>query len=128
MKTTVHNPATGIYAATLEYVHAVELTAPQRFLFTAGTMGLDERGTPPPGLTDQLELVWENLRVILAHAGMTPDHIVRLTTYLRDAADADENAAARMRALGGRPVPTTVIVAETLSPHWLVEIEVLAAA
>ncbi|WP_027346822.1 hypothetical protein [Hamadaea tsunoensis] len=40
---------------------------------------------------------------------------------------AEANAAARIAALGGRPVPTTAIVAETLVGDWLVEIEVIAA-
>ena len=34
----------------------------------------------------------------------------------------------RLRVLGGRLVPTTAIVAETLDSAWLVEIEVIAAA
>ena len=63
-----------------------------------------------------------------AKAGMTVDNIVRLTSYLREPAYAEANAAARVAALGGRVVPTTAIVAQTLSPDWLVEIEVIAAA
>lgn len=59
---------------------------------------------------------------------MTVDNIVRLTSYLRDPAYADANAEARVAALGGRAVPTTAIVAETLASDWLVEIEVTAAA
>jgi enamine deaminase RidA (YjgF/YER057c/UK114 family) len=31
-------------------------------------------------------------------------------------------------ALGGRTIPTTAIVAQTLVSDWLVEIEVIAAA
>lgn len=58
---------------------------------------------------------------------MTTDNIVRLTSYLGDASHADANAAARVAALGQRRVPTTAIVAQLLSPNWLVEIEVVAA-
>jgi 2-iminobutanoate/2-iminopropanoate deaminase len=58
---------------------------------------------------------------------MTVDNIVRLTSYLRDPAYAEANAAARIATLGGRPVPTTAIVAGTLADDWLVEIEVIAA-
>jgi enamine deaminase RidA (YjgF/YER057c/UK114 family) len=96
-------------------------------LFVAGTMGLDPHGAPGATLTEQLELAWSNIRTILASAGMTVDNIVRLTSYLRDASYADANGAARVRALGGRAVPTTAIVAETLVSDWLVEIEVIAA-
>ncbi len=56
------------------------------------------------------------------------DNIVRITSYLRDASYAEANAQARVAALGGRLIPTTAIVAETLEADWLVEIEVIAAA
>jgi len=117
----------GIYPATPDYVHAAELRGFERLLFVSGTMGLDEAGAPGADLAQQLELVWTNLRAILAEADMTVDHIVRVTSYLRDAAYAGPNAAARVRALGGRAVPTTAIVVETLSPGWLIELEVVAA-
>ena len=100
---------------------------PTRFLFVAGTMGLGPGGAPGASLEEQLELVWANIRTILASAEMTVDNIVRVTSYLRDAAYAGPNAVARVAALGGRFVPTTAIVAATLSPEWLVEIEVIAA-
>jgi len=84
-------------------------------------------GEPGATLQEQLALIWANLRAILASAGMTVDNIVRLTSYLRDPAYAEANAKARAAALGGRPVPTTAIVAQTLYPSWLVEIEIIAA-
>ena len=59
---------------------------------------------------------------------MSVDNIVRLTSYLRDPAYAEENAKARVKALKGRVIPTIGIVAQTLSKDWLVEIEVVAAA
>ena len=55
------------------------------------------------------------------------DNVVRLTSYLRDRAYAEANAAARVAGLGGRAVPTTAIVAQTLVGDWLVEVEVIAA-
>jgi enamine deaminase RidA (YjgF/YER057c/UK114 family) len=58
---------------------------------------------------------------------MTVDAIVRLTSYLRDASYAKANAAAQVAALGGRVVPTTAIVAQTLVSAWLVEIDVIVA-
>ena len=128
METITHAPTEGVYPATDDYAHALEVRNPARFLFVAGTMGLDEQGAPAEGLTEQLPLIWRNLRAILASADMTVDNIVRLTSYLRDASYAEENAKARVAALGGRRIPTTAIVAETLSPAWLVEIEVVAVA
>ncbi|MEU5883742.1 RidA family protein [Spirillospora sp. NPDC047279] len=127
MEISVHNPSEGIYPAT-DWAHAIEVRNAERTVYVAGTMGLDPTGTPAPTLDEQLDLIWSNLRTILASAGMTVDNIVRVTSYLRDASYAEANMNARLKALGGRVVPTTAIVAETLTPDWLVEIEVIAAA
>ncbi|HJR73408.1 MAG TPA: RidA family protein [Luteimonas sp.] len=128
MDTKIHNPTAGVYAATDDYVHAIEVRDPQRLLFVSGTMGLDTDGVAGATLDDQLRLIWSNLRAILASAGMTVDNIVRLTSYLRDPAYAQANQDARIAALGDRRIPTTAIVVQTLSPDWLVEIEIVAAA
>ena len=127
MQMIVRNPTQGIYPATSDYVHAMEVREPKRFLYVAGTMGLDERGVAGKSLDEQLDLIWRNIRTVLASADMTVDNIVRLTSYLRDPAYAGENAKARVKALNGRVIPTIGIVAQTLSSDWLVEIEVIAA-
>jgi enamine deaminase RidA (YjgF/YER057c/UK114 family) len=127
MEIVAHNPTDGIYPAVGDYVHALEVRGPGRILFVAGTMGLDSDGVAGATLTDQLELIWSNIRTILASADMTVENVVRVTSYLRDASYAEANAVARARELGGRLVPTTAIVVETLVSDWLVEIEVIAA-
>jgi 2-iminobutanoate/2-iminopropanoate deaminase len=128
MQQVVHNPADGIYAATPDYVHALEVRGPERWLYIAGTMGLRQDGSAPKTLDEQLELIWANIRTILAEANMTTDNIVRITSYLRDPSYAAANGAARERALGSRRIPTTAIVVQTLDPAWLVEIEAIAVA
>ena len=128
MDTKIRNPTEGIYPATPDYVHALEVLDCKRLLFVSGTMGLDEAGVAGTTLDDQLRLIWSNLRTILASAGMTVDNIVRLTSYLRDASYAEANQNARTAALGERRIPTTAIVVQTLSTDWLVEIEIVAAA
>ena len=127
MELVPHNPTDGVYPASDDYVHAMEVRGASQLLFVAGTMGLDPAGRPGAGLAEQLDLIWSNIRTILASADMTVANIVRLTSYLRDESYAEANAAARVEALGGRPVPTTAIVAATLVSDWLVEIEVIAA-
>lgn len=128
MQMIERNPKDGIYATTPDYVHAMEVVAPSRFLFSSGTMGLDGNGKAPAGLEEQLALLWSNLRRILADAHMTTDNIIRLTSYLRDVSYVEANQEARLRAIGDRRIPTVAIVAETLTPDWLVEIEIIAAA
>lgn len=123
-----HNPTAGIYPATPDYVHALEVRNPTRFLYVSGTMGLDARGVAGKTLTEQVALVWSNIRTILASTGMSVDNIARVTSYLRDASYAEENQNARVAALKGRVVPTTAIVVQTLVADWLVEIEIVAVA
>lgn len=126
MKTREINPTTGIYPATLDYIHAMEVTGASRQLFVSGTMGLAEDGSAPASLEEQLELIWKNIQCILEEAEMSVSNIVRLTSYLARPEYAAMNQAAREKALSGRVVPTTAIVVTTLHPSWLVEVEVIA--
>lgn len=128
MELMKHSPSGDIYATTSDYIHAMEVRNPTRFLFVSGTMGLDAEGAPGRDLSAQLDLIWSNLRAILADADMDVSNIVRLTSYLRDADYAEANKNARLSALGDHIVPTTAIVVQTLQKDWLVEIEIIAAA
>ena len=128
MELILHNPTEGVYSTGGDWVHAMEVRGAERLLFVSGTMGLRSDFSAPETLDEQLVFVWDNIRAILASAGMTTDNIVRLTSYLRDASYAEANTAARQRALGERRIPTTAIVAQTLESEWLVELEVVAAA
>ncbi|WP_064693523.1 RidA family protein [Rhizobium aegyptiacum] len=127
MELIARNPARGIYAASPDYIHALEVRHASRLLFVSGTMGLDQQGMAAADLEEQLDLIWSNLRSILASADMTVDNIVRLTSYLSDRDFMEANQHARLRALAGRAVPTTAIIVETLRDDWLVEIEIIAA-
>jgi hypothetical protein len=40
MQSTQRNPRSGIYPATEDYVHAMEISGATRFLFVSGTMAL----------------------------------------------------------------------------------------
>ncbi|MEC8084127.1 MAG: RidA family protein [Pseudomonadota bacterium] len=122
------NPAHEIYPATADYVHAMQVTAPTRWLFISGTMGLANDSRAAATLDGQLALIWHNIRRILQEAEMAPDNIVRVTSYLTDAAHAEANQNAREVALGHRPVATTAVIVGTLNSDWLVEVEAIAAA
>lgn len=128
MRESIVNPVEGIYPATEDYVHALEVRGAQRQLFVSGTMGLNDQGNAPATLDEQLDLIWQNLRRILADAQMTTDNIVRVTSYLTKPEFALKNQEARLKALGGRRVPTIAIVVQTLVPDWLVELEITALA
>ncbi len=122
------NPSGKIYPATSDYVHAMKINGLNSILFVSGTMGLRLDGVPGADIDEQLVLVWKNIKAILADAGMSINNVVRTTSYLRDPAYTHANQEARVKALNGRVVPTTTIVAQTLSAGWLVEIEVIACA
>lgn len=128
MHITPINPAHDIYPATADYVHAMQVTAPTRWLFISGTMGLANDSRAAATLDGQLALIWHNIRRILQEAEMAPDNIVRVTSYLTDAAYAEANQNAREVALGHRPVATTAVIVGTLNSDWLVEVEAIAAA
>lgn len=128
MNQMILNPRDGIYPATGDYVHGISLAGISRLIYISGTMGLEASGRPAPTLEGQLALIWENIRRILVEGGMGTNNIVRVTSYLVDASFAEANGAARAAALGNRRVPTTAIVVGMLSPDWLVEVEVIAAA
>jgi 2-iminobutanoate/2-iminopropanoate deaminase len=121
------NPKDSIYPATEDYVHAIEVSEFDRMVFVSGTMGLEANGKAALTLQDQLTLIWGNIRRILAEANMGLEDIVRVTSYLTDPTFAQANQDARLLALGALRVPTTAIVVGTLSPDWLVEVEVIAA-
>ena len=128
MHITPINPAHEIYPATADYDHAMQVTAPTRWLFISGTMGLANDSRAAATLDGQLALIWHNIRRILQEAEMAPDNIVRVTSYLTDAAYAEANQNAREVALGHRPVATTAVIVGTLNSDWLVEVEAIAAA
>ena len=128
MHITPINPAHDIYPATADYVHAMQVTAPTRWLFISGTMGLANDSRAAATLDGQLALIWHNIRLILQEAEMAPDNMVRVTSYLTDAAYAEANQNAREVALGHRPVATTAVIVGTLNSDWLVEVEAIAAA
>jgi enamine deaminase RidA (YjgF/YER057c/UK114 family) len=127
MDLTCHDPP-GVFPPVGPYAHGVQAHGAGRLLFLSGTMDLDEGGVAPPTIEAQLDLLWRNIRAILAHAGMDTTNLVKVTCFLSDRAHRVANTEARRRALGEHKVATTVVVAELLESAWLVEIEAIAAA
>ena len=118
----------GVAAHIGTYSDAVETPSAARVLYSSGTPGLDAAGELPDGFEEQAELAWQNIRAILAEAGMGIEHILRLTQYLTRRADLDAYRAIRTRHLGdARPASTLLLVSELVWPEMLIEIEVIAA-
>ncbi len=109
------------------YNHGLLLPGPPVTLHMAGQLGIAPNGTIPSSVAAQTELVFANIDAILSEAGLTRRHVVKLTTYLLDAADRPAYMTIR-DAWVEEPVPvsTLVIVKALAQGAFLVEVEALA--
>jgi 2-iminobutanoate/2-iminopropanoate deaminase len=98
------------------------------FLFTAGQVALDPRTGElvAGGIAEQTTRAMENLKAILAAAGINFSRVVKTTVFLVDMADFTAMNEVYARAFGDhRPARSTVAVA-ALPRGARVEIEVIA--
>ena len=123
----VHNPSS-VHAPSSTYVHGIEIPPNARLLYIAGQTGVGPDGKLRDGITAQSEQVWQNIQAILADAGMGMENLVKITTFLTDATNANAFRAVRAKALGtARPTATFLIVQGLADPGYLVEVEAVAA-
>lgn len=110
------------------YAHGVEFSGPVRWLFGAGQTGVAGDGTVPADIAGQAELVWDNIRAVLAEADMSITDIVQLNLLLVDRGDAPAAMAVRDAALGDhRPASTLMYISGLARPEWKIEIDYVAA-
>lgn len=114
--------------ASGSYAQAVELHGCERLLFVSGQIPVTRDGDVPDDFDAQCRLVWRNVEAQLAAAGMSLDHLVKVTTYLSDRRYRDANGAIRREVLGARTPALTVVIAGIYDEAWLLEIEAIAAA
>ena len=111
------------------YAHGVEARA-RRLVVTSGQLGIAADGSIPETAEAQARLCFENIDAILAEAGVTRDHILRLNAYVTDRAHMAGYMAARDAYLADRPdkpASTLMIVSGFTRPEFLVEVEAIAA-
>lgn len=121
------NPPT-IAAPVGSYSHAIETPPHARILHVSGQVGIDAAGVAGADFRAQAELVWRNIEAILAAAGMGLTDLVRVNTYLTDAADIPDSRIVRRTFLGEhRPASTLLVVSALASPAFRIEIEAWAA-
>ncbi|MFM7344738.1 MAG: RidA family protein [Tagaea sp.] len=123
-----YNPKT-IAAPVGRYQHAVEVPAGARTLFLAGQVGNLPDGVVPRNIEGQAEAAWNNVKGILADAGMGLGDLVKVTVLLTDKAYVSASRAAREKAFGDirPPASTLMVVAALASPDYMIEIEAIAA-
>ncbi len=123
-----HNPA-AIHKPAGNYSHGAEVPAGARMLYIAGQVGARPDGSVPADPAAQAEQVWENVKAILADAGMGPGDLVSLNTYVTSTATIPHYRAARDKVLAGvaPPASALLVVAALANPAWLIEIQGVAA-
>ena len=112
--------------------YANGVVARGRWVVLAGQIGWNERCEfDSDDLVDQVRQALTNVRVLLAEAGATPVHIVRMTWYLSDKreylARAKEIGAVYRELIGSFAVAMSAVqVAALIEDRARVEIEVTA--
>lgn len=109
-------------------MHGLRLAAGQELLFISGQIPAAADGSVPQGFPAQCRAVWRNIACTLQAAGLGLTDLVKVTTFLTSRDDAATNGAIRREVLGSHQPALTVIVAQTLDPAWLLEIEAIAAS
>jgi enamine deaminase RidA (YjgF/YER057c/UK114 family) len=111
--------------------YANGIKARGEFVFVGGMVGWDAQEKFPQGFAAQARQALANIVTVLREGGAGPEHIVRMTWYVRD---MDEYLASR-RELGpiyreiiGNQFPTMALVAVTrlVEPDARLEIETTA--
>ena len=98
-------------------------------LYVAGQVARDANGNlvAPGDAAAQARQVYANLSVILEAAGTPRESVVKVTTYLVNAADSKAVTDMRLEFFGShRPPHTGLIVAALGDPSVCVEVEVVA--
>ena len=104
--------------------HGIEVPAGHRVLFMSGQVGQTIDGDIPDDITAQTELVWGNLKTVLAAADMGLEDLVHVNTFLTRREDLDTFLEVRKPyMLPGRPTATLVLVSGLAHPDWRVEVE-----
>ncbi|MDR1738473.1 MAG: RidA family protein [Candidatus Symbiothrix sp.] len=98
-------------------------------VFVSGQLGIDPASGNfvSGGVSEQTEQAFQNLKAVLAAAGLTPDNVVKTTVFLSDMSDfAAMNAIYSAHFSAPYPARSAVAV-KTLPKNALVEIEAIAS-
>ena len=100
-------------------------------VFVAGMVGWDQNGRFAEGFVAQFEKVLENTLAVLKEGGAGPEHIVRMTWFVKDLDLYRANLVAvglAYRKIIGKhfPAMTAIGIADLVEPEALIEIETTA--
>ena len=112
-------------AAIGPYSQGVDLG---NMVFTSGQLGIDmTTGTLPEGVEAQAKCSLENIKSILAEAGLGMDNIIKTVVFIKDMNDFAKVNAIYSQYINGEILPARSCVAVKALPKGsLVEIEAIA--
>lgn len=109
------------------YSQAVLSPASGQLLHISGQVAIRLDGSVPADFAEQAELVWTNLSEVLREADMEISHLLKVVTYITDAALLPRLGPVRAKFLGeNRPASTLLVVSALARPEWLIEVEAVA--
>lgn len=122
------NP-TGIAPPASHYNHGLLIKGVSDLLTLSGQLGERPDGSCPESAGEQAEVAWTNVREILETAGFDVSNIVKITSYIVGKENIDAYVDVHKSMVGDLLPPWTLVVVEALGhPHYLVEVDVMAAA
>lgn len=125
---TAHTLNDRICAHSKNAAHAMEVPPNARILFCNGQVGARLDGTVPKDPPEQIEVIFERIRIILAASNMTFEDVVKFTVYVTDKSILDDYFSIRGRIMGAHNPPATLLVVKPFPrPGVEVEIETIAA-
>ncbi len=117
----------GIAPPAANYAHAVLSEGVDRILHTSGVVPTRPDGSVAVTVGEQAVEVWKSIGRMLHAAGMGPDNVVSVTTYVVVDHDVASVMAARDDFLGGRLCASTLVMVPALAqPAWKMEIAIVA--
>ena len=124
---TVHMLNDRICAHSNNAEHGTEVPPNARLLFCNGQVGARLDGTVPEDALEQIGVIFERIRMILAASNMTFEDVVKFTVYVTDKRILDDYFRIRGRIMGDHNPPATLLVVENF-PRRGVEIEIETVA
>jgi enamine deaminase RidA (YjgF/YER057c/UK114 family) len=111
--------------------YANGIRARGEMVFVGGMIGADSEGRFAQGFLAQMRQALANIAAVLAEAGASPAHIVRLTWYVRDMNEYLTDLPAlgtAYREVMGRHFPAMAVVEVTRLVEPLARLEIEATA
>jgi enamine deaminase RidA (YjgF/YER057c/UK114 family) len=128
VKVTYNQPG-GMHTPFSHYSHSVVVEGPHKTIYCAGQVAGDEQGNilGPDDFEAQGELVFANIKKVLAESGADLTNVVKLVSYVCSPHDVKKVRALVKRQFPENPPANTICVLRGLAhPDYLLEIDATA--